>query len=196
MVICLRARRKKNLSLDVRLAISDPFVFFSKLRSFFEKKTTWSYLVGAGAEFGGFWVGFWGFLGFQSPMPPKYPFNPKKGHQRHLEDQFLPKGVMTRLTFTLPGRGPRFFWMGGMIFWNLPPGFLGWCFVLTWRMGSLETADGEIGWFQMLTDPSGECYTMKKVTVDIRVVWFCSEVGGGLGIYRMPNRNFSKTIWT
>ena len=46
-------------------------------------------------------------------------------------------------------------------------------------MGSLETADGEIGWFQMLTDPSGECYTMKKVTVDIRVVWFCSEVGGG-----------------
>lgn len=61
-------------------------------------------------------------------------------------------------------------------------------------MGSLETADGEIGWFQMLTDPSGECYTMKKVTVDIRVVWFCSEVGGGLGIYRMPNRNFSKTI--
>lgn len=45
-------------------------------------------------------------------------------------------------------------------------------------MGSLETADGDIGWFQMLTDPSGECYTMKKVTVDIRVVWFCSEVGG------------------
>lgn len=153
-------------------------LFFFQTAELFWKKLAGAIWSVQGPSLGGFWVGFWGFLGFQSRMPHKYPFNPKKGHQRHLEDQFLPRGVMTRLTFTLPGRGPRFFWMGGMIFWNLPPGFLGWCFVLTWRMGSLETADGEIGWFQMLTDPSGECYTMKKVTVDIRVVWFCSEVGG------------------
>lgn len=153
--------------------------FFQTAEPFLKKKLPGAIWLVQG-EFGGFWVGP-RFLGFsKSHAPLSIRSTQKKATSVILRTSFSPGGVMTRLTFTLPGRGPKdSSWMGGRIFWNLPPGFLGWCFVLTWRMGSLETADGDIGWFQMLTDPSGECYTMKKVTVDIRVVWFCSEVGGG-----------------
>ena len=78
MVICLRSRQKKIF----RWMFDSPFrkiVFFSKLRSLFWKKN-YLELFGRyrGRSLGGFWVGFWGFLGFQSPIPPKYPFNPKK----------------------------------------------------------------------------------------------------------------------
>ena len=72
MVICLRSRRKKIF----RWMFDSPFrirLFFFQLELFGRCR---------GRSLGG----FWGFLGFQSPMPPKYPFNPKKGHQRHLED--------------------------------------------------------------------------------------------------------------